>query len=234
MRRRALPVAVTAATLLGAATLAISHVEPAHAERSRSGKVVRVERPKAIISDRVEICPFDPSGDDGSASPKVMCFGDPPRVGARIEFVDDSGYRGSGRVLRSEPGLPMFSHCKENAGHTVYFEWTSGGGGDPAAPYGSSVVGVLGVKLSPQGAKLLNSPDRRPPEGDASSYAIGLDADGDTHADVVVLVRECHDKAGAAGGAGGSRNQPVFCLDYWLYGRDEWKLANQAVVHSCY
>ncbi len=210
-----------------------SYVASAYAERGRHGKVVRVERPKALASDQVQLCGIDNSTRGSSEPPKLMCFGEAPRIGAAIDFVDDSGYRGRGRVVRVEAGLPMFSRCTENAGHTVYFEWLAGNGSDPGDAFGPDVAGVIGLGLNTSRAKLMNTPDRRPAQGDSSAYAIGVDADGDAHADLVVLVRECRDSAASLPGAGGSQYQPIFCLDYWLYAHPDWKLVNQTTVYNC-
>lgn len=224
--------AIWATAVLAVAALS-SYVESAHAERGRRGKVVRVERPKALASDEVQLCGVDNSSHDSSDPPKLMCFGDAPRIGAAIDFVDDSGYRGRGRVVRVEPGLPMFSRCTEKAGHTVYFEWLTGSGADLGGTFGPNVAGVIGLGMSANRAKLMNTPDRRPAQADASAYAIGVDADGDTHADLVVLVRECRNSAPALTGSGGTQYQPIFCLDYWLYTRLDWKLVNQTTVYNC-
>ena len=120
MPRRVFVLAVSAACL-GAALLA--HTSPL-AIAERRGKVVRVERPRAVAADRVQLCGMDTSNSSADKGPSLMCFGDMPRVGADVEFLDGEGYRGRGRVTGAEPGLPgMPGDCNKDVGSTVRFEW---------------------------------------------------------------------------------------------------------------
>jgi len=184
----------------------------ASAERGRRGRVVRVERSRRTPGEDVHLCMFEQMS--AHEAGRVWCFGTPPRPGARLGLVDEIGYIGSGRVTHVQHGLPPSMNLCSDEVHTIQFEWTQTPDREPAG----NAATVIGLELDPRRAKLM-SPEQPPPGVNPDVFRIGVDADGDTTAEVMLLVDQC--------GVG------AFCLETWRRTASGWKQVSKVTLRSC-
>ncbi len=207
--------AAVAAGLIGAAQGGAPEAAP-----SRSGQVVRVERPHRGGQNRIRFCTTLEPGD------KLACFGNPlMRRGELIDLLDGDRHLGRARVLDAEPYEDPSMTCGgANALQQVRFEMVD----QVEAP--RAAFGLTGVSMRPDRVKVVFNVDDLPPASnpDGLQFQIGIDGDGDGRTDVAITVTDCsdHQRPLAAGGR-------VNCLEYWVR-QLEWKRVGQDVFYDCH
>jgi hypothetical protein len=210
------------ALLLGSA-----HAEPGEAGPRRSGKVVRVERPRLRAAERVRVCPLT-----NPDARRMTCFGGPaPEPGTRFALVDDVGVRGHGVALQSQPSGQ--DYCKVGSAHEVELNYESPHGLDPRPSTGFPfTLAVQGVNLE-EGARVMMDPQLRPSGRDAEQVWMAVDRDGDGDADLAVTAFECSDEVRDLPAAPSGQRVSPYCLDYWSREEVEWSRIERYVFFNC-
>jgi hypothetical protein len=193
----------------------------------RSGKVVRVERPRLRAAERVRVCPL--TNPDGR---RMTCFGGPPpEPGTRFALIDDIGVRGHGVSLQSQPSGQ--DYCKIGSAHEVELTYEEPHGLDPRPTSGFPfTLAVQGVPLE-EGARVMMDQQLRPSGREAEQVWMAVDRDGDGDADLAVTAYECSDQVRDLPIAPSGQRVSPYCLDYWVRDEIEWTRAERYVFFNC-
>jgi hypothetical protein len=198
---------------------------PASAAPRRTGRVVRVERPRLSAPDPVHVCPVG-----NPAEGKMICYGqNPPEVGAKFTLIDDHGIRG--QVVVREVARSTFDACQLGTAHDVTIEVDEGSLQGTVA---YNVVAVRGVEVEEGGRvlppRLRDSPSGRPNEHVWST----IDRDGDAEADMLGTAFDCEGEVPDPPPAPPGRQKvaPV-CIDYWTRDSAEWTRVGRDLFFNC-
>lgn len=193
----------------------------------RSGKVVRVERPRLRAAERVRVCPL--TNPDGR---RMTCFGGPaPEPGTRFSLIDDIGVRGHGVAVQTQPSGQ--DYCKIGSAHEVELTYEEPNGLDPRPTSGFPfTLAVQGVQLE-DGARVMMDQQLRPSGREAEQVWMAVDRDGDGDADLAVTAFECSDQVRDLPIAPSGQRVSPYCLDYWLRDEIEWTRAERYVFFNC-
>lgn len=222
--RRHVASRVSLVALTGALAGAVVSALPVSAQPRRRGEVVRVERARAATHNPVRLCPT-PTGDGQAGS----CYGSPPRRGDRAFLFDyDERYLGALVVESAE------SSTKNRCHHDTIFDFSYRvqlqGSTNQNVPF---AVAVFGLDLDPRRARLMTSPPDAPDfQPERAKPWMGLDADGDGHADLVVTAYDCSDEETPPTASGGQTYE-TYCLDYWDRDGARWKKTHRDKFYTC-
>jgi hypothetical protein len=192
----------------------------------RTGKVVRVERPRLAAQAAVRICPV-PFPDRS----KGTCYGGAPAIGDSAALFDFEGnYLGQLRVLSVEPSDS--DTCQSGSIFDFTYEL-----GAPAAPAPPSripyALSVFGADIDPARSRLVTTDRAKLPVPEGAGKAqpwMGLDQNGDDSVDLVVTAFECKDVAPPPGMG---KAAETFCLDYWLGKDGTFTQVRRDLLHTC-
>ena len=205
---------------------------PAEAAPHRSGRVVRVERPRRSAPDPVHLCMVANPGES-----RMTCYGkSPPEPGSRFALIDESGLRA--RVVVKESSRSSFDACQLGTAHDVLIEAEEGA--VPTAPSASYyIVAVRGVEVS-EGGRLLRDADRtgrqiRPPSGRSSENVWTIiDRDGDGEADMLGTAFDCSAELQDMPSPRVGQKLDTVCIDYWSRDAAEWTQVGRDVFFNCW
>lgn len=184
----------------------------------RRGKVVRVERPKHAVKNRIRLCV-----QYNATSGHMLCLGAPPPApGEELHLLDFNGpHLGTGRVLRSAPSSQ--TNCKSDQVSDVFYSSSVGRAN-------SVLIGMMGVAMDDKTTVKIDSRGPMPTRArDGESRWLGFDIDGEGDIDLLLTMRKC-DLDRPPGHTGQGQ-----CLAYWVRDSDvdDWRLHNEDAIYDC-
>lgn len=194
----------------------VSYLAAAEPRLRPRGKVVRVERPRAIHQNTPLVCIVTESR--GAAA----CFGRPPRPDEQgVAMLSDDGVVGMVRAESFRPAIR--GGCASSAAYDLTYTQLTG---QPVDPSMGSAMLVFGKDLDPMRAKLIEDTySIRSPSGrDDDTPWAAIDEDGDDVFDTLVTSHTCV--------ATPSGNGP-WCVDYWQRSGRGVERTSQYVVNEC-
>jgi hypothetical protein len=211
--------------LLAAAAMVAwpARAAPAPPAARRSGKVVRVERPRVRSAERVRICPL--TNPDGR---RMTCFGGPPpEPGTRFALVDDIGV-----AVQSQPSGQ--DYCRIGSAHEVELTYEEPQGLEPRpASSFAFTLAVQGLAIAEGARVLMDQQQLRPSGREAEQVWMAIDRDGDGDADLAVTAFECSEQIRDLPIARSGQRVSPYCLDYWVREEVEWSKVERYVFFNC-
>jgi hypothetical protein len=198
---------------------------PAEAAPRRSGRVVRVERPRLAAPEPVHLCMV------GEA--KMTCYGKtPPERGSRFTVIDESGVRG--RVVVRDSSRSTFDACQLGTAHDVVIEPEEGA--LPSGVQSSSyyIVAVRGVEVGAHGRLLRDVPLRAPSGRPTENVWTVIDRDGDGEADLLGTAFDCASEVQDLPVARAGQKLDTVCIDYWSRDAAEWTQVGRDIFFNCW
>jgi hypothetical protein len=201
-----------------AVSVALLALMMAPGTEARPGRVVRVERPRALARTAPRLCQLAPRELRG------QCFGRPPAVGEPAAVIDDSGVVAQLRVATVRETRDP---CGNVGLWDVSYELVRG---DPASRPSYLMLAVFDLPLGPRAHLLTTPSDVAVPGGPAWAQTwSALDLDGDSDADFALVGYTC-DRDGTP--------QPTardaFCAEYWLSDAGTWTRLRVDVTAVCF
>lgn len=215
------------AALLG---LAVAWAAAAEARPLRQGKVVRIERPRLVSKQRLQLCPISgPTG--GQAGGGNYCLGPKPDSGAEGVWFNAQTEEVIGRIRFDNPQPHPQDTCGLGQLHLLDVELIQSG---PApAPGGgySAGLAILGLEASPDARLRYGSASS--PSGNPDEYVIvQVDRDGDGEDDMVITDRTC-DAEHPPPASVARRVFSTRCYGFWVLDGPEWRRVQEDVFHQC-
>lgn len=205
-----------AASVLAHAVVAIAAPKPRKPKghRTRTGKVVRVERNQPKVASTAHLCALY-DADVGYCRHQV-------RVGDVGLVLDEQGYAGPASILSVSP---IVDACGNAVTWNIEIDMSQLHRSD----YAYNAVLLFGQNVADD-ARLL--PPRGPAPADRPQEQITnvIDDDGDNQGDLLVTMYGCNEP----GVGTASRRPDLTCFDTWIEVRDEWRLARTDTQPACY
>jgi hypothetical protein len=202
-----------------AAAVALAALPGADADaRPRPGKVVRVDRPRAVGRRAPRLCQLAPRELRG------QCFGRAPTVGEVASVLDESGVLAQVRVLSAQETRDP---CGNVSLWEVVYERVRG---DPAGRASHLALAVFDLALGPRARVVANPGDLAAPGGPAWAQTwSAIDVDGDGAADFALVGYPCDARGAPQPGA-----RDAFCAEYWFRDAGVWARQRVDVTPVCF
>jgi hypothetical protein len=211
--------------------LAVAWAAAAEARPARSGKVVRIERPRLTSVKRLQICQVaTPIG--GAAGQQSFCIGPKPDDGADGVWFNIQTEEVIGRVRVDNPAPHPQDTCGLGQWHLVDTTMVaSGPGAVPTQAYTANLV-ILNLEVEP-GAHMRWGRGSPAPSGNSNETVIGeIDRDGDGENDMLITDRECEAEYPPPASVAG-RVYTTRCYAFWALDGVDWHRVHEDVLHQC-
>jgi hypothetical protein len=215
---------VVGAALFGAMAMSSGAI----AKPTRTGKVVRVERPRTFERSVLRLCQME-NQQIGMAS----CFGSVPDIGDEAAVYDPNGFQGRVRVTEVKP--QQGNMCGGTSGGDIMFEYVEGTG---ALDMTGGKLAVFGVDTESNARTAPDAYNLKSPSGKYGEQPfLALDRNGDAEYDVIATWYDCVQTAPPnpfiSGTTPPSSYSYVYCIDHWTREDSSWERARQDFWYSC-
>jgi hypothetical protein len=202
----------------------------AEARPTRSGKVVRIERPRLVSAKRLQICQVaTPVGAPGGQS---FCIGPKPEGGAEGVWFNVQTEEVIGRIRVDNPSPHPQDTCGLGQWHLVDAQLVeSGAAAAPTQGYTANLA-ILNLEADPTARMRYGHGSPSPSGKPHETVIIEIDRDGDGENDMLITDRECEADHPAPGAVAG-RVYVTRCYGFWALRSVEWQLVHEDVLHQC-
>jgi hypothetical protein len=200
----------------------------------RSGRVVRIERPRSGGGGTPRVCQlaYDASYPQTNQG---MCWGQGVEEGEEAAVVDFTGVRGRIRVSAVTP-----PSCNSGSYSMWMFNFERIEGNLEALPsgvYNGNLFGLFDVPGQTGMLRGMDATQLRPPSSTGVEAGwVALDRDGDASEDFLVDYYQCDDAGApvqASYGYGGNPSPHGLCMDYWARDGGSWRRLRQDIATTC-
>lgn len=207
--------------------LAVAWAAAAEARPTRSGKVVRIERPRLVSSKRLQLCQVaDPAAQTGYAG-QNWCIGPKPDEAVEGAWFDFQTREVLGRVRILNPRPHPQDLCGLGQVHHIDAEVIESRGPPP------TYMGIVVVNLEVGYQATMTNDLTTLPGGAVDEYVrFSLDRDGDGESDFAYTERDCTG-TGAPPSSVAGRIMSSTCLSFWVLDGTQWRRIQEDVFHQC-